>query len=47
MLLILMLISAALFYYIQKLVFRKNYKKGLQVKINFEDNYIEEGAVSG
>lgn len=46
MLLILMLISAALFYYIQKLVFRKNYKKGLQVKINFEDNYIEEGAVS-
>lgn len=47
MLLILMLISAVLFYYIQKLVFRKNYKKGLQVKINFEDNYIEEGAVSG
>lgn len=47
MLLVLMLISAALFYYIQKLVFRKNYKKGLQVKINFEDNYIEEGARSG
>ena len=46
MLLILMLISAVLFFNIQKVVFRKNCKKGLQVKINFEDKYIEEGAVS-
>lgn len=44
MLLILMLLAAALFYYIQKVIFRKNYRKGLQVKINFQDNYIEEGS---
>lgn len=46
MLLILMFLAAALFYYIQKVIFRKNYKKGLQVKINFQDNYIEEGSSS-
>lgn len=46
MLLILMLLAAALFYYIQIEIFRKNYEKGLQVKINFQDNYIEEGTVS-
>lgn len=46
MLLIFMLLAAALFYYIQKMIFRKNYKKGLQVKINFQDKYIEEGASS-
>lgn len=47
MLLILMLLAGALFYYIQKAIFRKYYKKGLQVKINFQDNYIEEGLSSG
>lgn len=46
MLLILMLLAAALFYYIQKVIFHKNYRKGLQVKINFQDNYIEEGSSS-
>lgn len=46
MLLILMLFAAALFYILQKVIFHKNYKKGLQVKINFENNYIEEGQVS-
>lgn len=47
MLLILMLCTAALFYLLQKTIFRKNCKKGLQVKINFEDSYIEEGETSG
>lgn len=46
MLLVLMFCTAALFYFLQKMIFRKKYKKGLQVKIDFGDYYIEEGEKS-
>lgn len=43
MLLILMLLAAAIAYYIQKVIFQKNFHKGLGAKVSFEASYIEEG----
>lgn len=43
MLLILMLLAAAIAYYIQKMMFQKNFHKGLCAKVTFETSYIEEG----
>lgn len=46
MLLILMILAGAIAYWLQKLVFRKNFAKGVSVKIDFQTEYIEEGGSS-
>lgn len=43
MLLILMILTGAIAYWMQKVIFRKNYAKGVGVKIEFQTKYIEEG----
>ena len=41
--LLLVLVIGALFYFFQNLIFRKNWYKGLDVKISFEKNTLREG----
>lgn len=43
MLLILMILAGAAFYWLQNTIFRKNYARGVKVKIEFQAEYIEEG----
>lgn len=46
MLLILMILAGAIAYWIQKIIFYKNYAKGVKVKIEFQTECIEEGGSS-
>ena len=43
MLLLLMLIAAAIAYFIQMIIFEKNYDKGIASKVEFEVPYVEQG----